>query len=400
MAKPIIVGFDPGVNSAYSVIDLQGNVLGVFSERNASLSSIKQSIIRIGRPLIIATDKANAPSSCKNMAAAFNCKLFTPERDVPVKDKIAVLKSYKLERQPKNTHEKDSLAAALVCYKSLASRFNKIELALQSLGLETETERIKEMLLKKEAKNISEAIEMIFSKETERQENKQEQKAETSTNPEADVLRAKLADLQKSYDILKMYTSKLEAKAKSLEEQKSVYQREQMQKNDEARKRVLKEKEVVNRDILIHRLQLELSKYKHYESATKEERQKEDELREITQKGLLPVVSIDRFETDTISELHQEFGLRDKIVWIKKYRPSKPILRYLITLGPKAIIGELDEDGKKLLKDNEIIHVVNVEIKQKYFFGMVKADEFERAALNIEKNDFINWLDNYKRNRV
>ncbi len=400
MAKPVIVGFDPGVTSAYSVIDLEGNVLGVFSERNASLSAIKQSIIRIGKPLIIATDKANAPSSCKNMAAAFNCKIFTPEKDISVKDKISALRSYKLEKPTKNDHERDSLAAALVCYKSLASRFNKIELALQSLGLEAETERIKEMLLKREAKNISEAIEKIFSKEIEKQESKQEQRPEVRTNPEVDVLRAKLADLQKSYDILKMYANKLEAKAKSLEEQKSIYQQEQIQKNDEARKKILREKEVVNRDILIQRLQMELGKYRQNENTPKERRQKEDELREITQKGLLPVVPIERFETENISELHQEFGLRNKIVWIKKYRPSKPILRYLITLSPKAIIGDLDEDARKLLKDNEIIHASGIEIRQKYFFGTVKADEFERAALNTERNDFINWLDSYKRNRA
>ena len=61
--KPLaIIGLDPGTSSAYTVLDLDGNVLHSHAAKELSLSQMITEIIQICQPIIVSTDKAKVPS--------------------------------------------------------------------------------------------------------------------------------------------------------------------------------------------------------------------------------------------------------------------------------------------------------------------------------------------------
>ena len=162
MVKSIIVGIDIGTTTGIAIYDLNRNLLYTGSKRYLSISSVIKQIIFFGKPLIIATDKEKTPSPISKIAASFNGKVFHPDHDLAVEEKDDIVKI-----SIKDVHEKDALAAATFAYKNYAGQFNNIDMNLDSLGLRQYSDRVKEMIIKKEARNIAEAIEKIKPKKEE-----------------------------------------------------------------------------------------------------------------------------------------------------------------------------------------------------------------------------------------
>jgi len=391
MSKPIIVGVDIGITTGLAIYDLNRNLLYSGSKRNISIDRLIREISFYGKPLIIATDKKKIPQPVSKIAASFNCKTFNPDHDLTVEEKDEII------RIPiKDVHEKDALSAATYAFKRFAPQFNIIDRNLESLGLIQLQDRVKEMIVRKEAKNISEAIEKLKPKEEEKIE-KISKEIYLNWREKAKELEDKLKEEKRRNEILKKYVEKLEEKVRDLERQKEMYIEEEIKKNDEARKNVIKDKEIKNRDILIKQLQFELLKQKNLRKEFQENLDIQEELKNIELEKLIPVVIIPEFTRESISYSNRKFDIRNKIVWIKNFVSSGASTNFMVSLNPKVVIGEVDEETKNILRKKGIIVVGTLKPEVRNYYAAISPESIENEIKKIEKKEFINWLEEYRR---
>jgi len=391
MTKPLIVGIDVGTTSGLAIYDLDRNLIYLESKRNVSISDVINQITAFGDPVIIATDKKIIPSSINKIAASFNCRIFHPDHDLSVKEKEDIAKI-----PTKDDHERDALAAATFAYKSYAAQFSNIQNTLNSLGLSYLSDKVKKMIINREAKNIAEAIEIVKPKE---EIKAKEIVKETNLNWKEKAIEYKktLKKEKYRYEILKFFSEKLEEKVHDLEKQKQKYIEEEMQKNEKTRENILREKEIKKRDILIKQLQFELGKQKNFKETYEEEFKKQQELKEIEEENLIPVIILSDFTKEYITDVNSRFDINDKVIWIKNFKPTKPALQTLISFKPKVVLAELEDEARKKLKNSGIIVINELKPVVKKFYGTLNSKELEDSIKKTEKKDFINWLEEYRK---
>lgn len=390
--RPVIVGFDPGLTSAFAVVSLGGSVVKVNSDRELTFPMIKEEVLKIGRPVLIAIDKASVGSSAERLASSFGCKIWKPENDILVEDKQEITS----EKNVSNDHERDALASALFAFNQYDNLFRKIDSILITRGLNSFGDDVKAMLLENKAKNINDAIDKILDIDEQEEIQKKEPERKLDWEGLAKGLRRKLKDSDKRYDILKIYTEKLEDKLKLLEKQKKQYMDEEKEKNMEARKEVMKEKEIKSKDILIKQLQFELNKQRSMKLAYERKVGREDEVKLLEEEGCVPVIPVEEFDADLITEANLEYGLTDQVVWFKSIKPSKRAARALIAFGPRIVIGDFNSEIREMLENAEMIIIPELEVKMSSYYAAVNEDDLEFALKDNEKTNFLDWLVDYK----
>lgn len=118
----IIVGVDPGTTVGLAALDLDGNLVYLSSIRALAPNDAVSEIRGIGKPVMVATDKAEMPFGAEKIRRAFSAVAWTPKKDVAVKEKYETVAGYEF----KDDHERDSLSAALMAYAALSSRFESV----------------------------------------------------------------------------------------------------------------------------------------------------------------------------------------------------------------------------------------------------------------------------------
>ena len=124
-AKPrfLIVGIDPGTTTAVAALDLEGNLLHLSSHsRQTSMADIVESLFRVGKPLIIASDVHDMPYSVEKIRRAFNAVAYTPKSDMSVESKLEIASSFPYA----NDHERDALSAALDAFRQVRNKFQNV----------------------------------------------------------------------------------------------------------------------------------------------------------------------------------------------------------------------------------------------------------------------------------
>ena len=392
MTKPIIVGVDIGITTGLAIYDLSINLLHAGSKRNISIDNLIREISFYGKPLIIATDKKRIPQPVSKIAASFNCKTFNPDHDLTVEEKDEIV------RIPiKDIHEKDALAAATFAYKYFAPQFNNIDRNLESVGLSQYRNRVKEMIINKEAKNIAEAIEKIKPKEEKVEKTQVVREVFLNWRERAKELERKLKEAERSYEILKAYSEKIEDKIKDLERQKQEYIEEEIKKNEEARKNVIREKEIKTRDILIKQLQFELAKQKNFKNVFEEQIKIQEEIKSIENEKLIPVIIIPNFSKESILNVNRRFKIENKVVWFKSFIFSRRASSVLMSLRPKIVIGELDKEIRDILEKRGIITIDSLVPEERKYYAAVSPEKIENEIKQIERKNFLNWLDEYRK---
>jgi predicted RNase H-like nuclease (RuvC/YqgF family) len=215
----------------------------------------------------------------------------------------------------------------------------------------------------------------------------------------AENLRKQSDGMNKRYEILEIYTKKIEGRAKELEEQKKRFADEQAMKNEKLRKEIMKDKEIRVRDILIKQMQMELRKQKEVSKIHDVQYRKEQEFTAIKTSNKIPVVIINDFDKDTIMFAHRDYGLKGQVVWFRALKDSTQALNALKDLSPKVVLNSLNEDANDDIKRGGIL-VIEVKPEIHEFYGSVSSDQLTNSLKEKERKDFLTWLDNYKRRDV
>lgn len=118
----LIVGIDPGTTIGIAVLDLDGTLIHLASTRLFSASDLTREIAQMGKPLIVASDKAEMPFGVEKIRRAFAAVAWNPKKDILIKEKYVLAAGHDF----KNDHERDSLAAAVYAYRTYKNKFESI----------------------------------------------------------------------------------------------------------------------------------------------------------------------------------------------------------------------------------------------------------------------------------
>lgn len=120
--RHVIVGVDPGTTIGVAALDLVGNLVYLASTRLFGAGDLIAEISRIGKPLIIASDRAEMPFGVEKIRRAFSAVAWNPKKDILIKEKYTLLAGHDF----KNDHERDALSAAMYAYRSYKNKFGSI----------------------------------------------------------------------------------------------------------------------------------------------------------------------------------------------------------------------------------------------------------------------------------
>ena len=86
------------------------------------MSDVIESLYKVGKPLIIATDVQEMPYSVEKIRRAFSAIAFVPKQDVSVDTKVELTAPFPYA----NDHERDALSAALDAYRQYRQKFQNL----------------------------------------------------------------------------------------------------------------------------------------------------------------------------------------------------------------------------------------------------------------------------------
>ena len=136
--RPVVVGVDAGMTTGLCVSTLTGEILILESYKHASRTDILQRIMSVGEPVLFAVDVPNPPGNVLKLASAFGVKVFKPDRPLTTREKAEIcekaLSKEMLSYKPRNTHERDALAAVVKALDHYSPVFEKAEARAREVG--------------------------------------------------------------------------------------------------------------------------------------------------------------------------------------------------------------------------------------------------------------------------
>ncbi len=152
--KPLaIVGIDPGTTAAYAIVDFEGKVLMYYSSKELGLQGVLAAVVERCVPLIVATDKAKVPGFVAEFARKVGAKVVHPDGDLKREDKRVVVQEYSerhAEEIDGDSHECDSIAAALIAFNKYKEWFMKARAFIEVNGLQLREAEFFSLALKSE----------------------------------------------------------------------------------------------------------------------------------------------------------------------------------------------------------------------------------------------------------
>ncbi|MBW2969959.1 DUF460 domain-containing protein [Candidatus Woesearchaeota archaeon] len=167
----LIAGIDPGTTVGWAVLNLQGGLVDIGSKKEFDLDSLVAHFVKLGRVLVVGSDKAKVPFFVQDVGVKLGAKVVNPSEDVRVDEKRAMASGFSFG----NSHEMDALASALIAFKKVKPLLSRIRSFLakeKRLGF---FEDVVELVLK-EGISIRAALVLMTPEEEEKVEEFVEEK--------------------------------------------------------------------------------------------------------------------------------------------------------------------------------------------------------------------------------
>ncbi|MBU0757942.1 MAG: DUF460 domain-containing protein [Nanoarchaeota archaeon] len=210
--KPLIIGIDPGTTAAYGAIDFEGNVISIGSKKDFSISEMISTIMYLGDPIVIGTDKKEVPSFIRSISQKLGAKVFTPSYDTKKGEKKRIVKQNGFLKLTKNAHEIDALASAFFALSEYRPLVKKIMHTLNKQNLIDVMDEVIPLVIL-DSLSIHTAIQLIENKDTKEIEKIKKKRVRSLTPPK------ELTKLQKEILLLRIHNFRLKQKLMMLENQ-------------------------------------------------------------------------------------------------------------------------------------------------------------------------------------
>lgn len=317
--KPLIVGVDPGSTSAVAAVNLEGKVELLESGKNFPPREMIQRMIKVGKPVVVASDKGETPDKVEKLARSVGAKIFEPENDLSSSKKKELGKGA-------NSHELDAVASAVNAQNQLQRDIKKINEFDEDLDVSKEKIALKVF---KDQPIPEEKEEKIDSSEESEDSTMDDNSEGSQDNPDPRMrnrLQRKISNLEEQVEDLK----------EELENSRSENDRLRRkidELKEEDRREVVKDREISKREGIIKEKIREIERLKE---EIEEYRIRESQYRKA-------IHSIFEEDADPIPLIREEFNFIPE----KAVTPDKEILEKLEKRGSE--IHHLDEiDGIEL----------------------------------------------------
>ncbi|MDO5844466.1 MAG: DUF460 domain-containing protein [Methanocorpusculum sp.] len=303
----IIVGIDPGTTVGLAALDLDGNLVYLSSVRALASGDIISEIRKIGKPALIATDKAEMPFGVEKIRRAFSAPGWTPKKDILIKEKYEAALGYEFN----DDHQRDSLSAALMAYASYRNKFDNIS---RRLPAGTDLDIVRAGILK--GLTLEQILSADAPKEKQKSAEAEPDADEIPSDPKDEKIWLLENETENLRKLIRSLSEELESKNKALASLQKKLESERDIKNTE----VLLSEEVRDRDIELTQvkkalrkeerrcknMRLRLERMKHYISLQAGE-------------GHLALKVMQQLSKDQIKIVDDEMGLcEDDILYILK----------------------------------------------------------------------------------
>ena len=141
----LVCGIDPGMTTAYALLDTSGNFILSRSAKELDLKQLLSEIHSEGKVIALGTDKAKIPHLVCEFGAKTGARIFSPREDLRVLEKKEATTTYSVN----DAHEMDALAAALFAFHELKPLLMKIEKFCELEHKHYLKEKIIEMVIRK-----------------------------------------------------------------------------------------------------------------------------------------------------------------------------------------------------------------------------------------------------------
>ncbi len=225
----LIAGIDPGTTVGWAVLDLQGKVVAADSQKELDLDSLVAKLVRVGKVILIGSDKAKIPSFVEEIATKLGAKVIGPWQDLRVEEKRQMVSKHEF----KNAHEMDALASAHVALRKVNPLLTKIHSFLEREKQLSMFEDVFELVLKEEI-SIRAAITLLTPKIEIREEKIEVQKPDkdivqlygalSRTRKDNAVLLQKVREIDKQLQSAEQKLSALKERTAGLVKPKSPAQ--------------------------------------------------------------------------------------------------------------------------------------------------------------------------------
>lgn len=306
-AKRLIIGVDPGMETGISIVDLEGNVLHLFSKKSLTRGEITNIIIQFGIPALVCADVHPIPIMVKKIASLFNAKISSPIHELKQVDKKSLIKNY-VQDQKVNSHKRDALSAAIYAYRKYEENFHRVD---KDHELTRKQKQIAKILL---IRDFSLKKSMIKAQQTEHYEEIQPIKIQETKNKTSQEINFRLRE-KSLEESISFYKAELERKEIQLKQMKQSNKK--LRKKFEIKENIIIEKQL--RTELISTKDLQIKKLNDIinNNTTQiiETNNRIEELENMIwlsmRKGGYPIKVLHNFSIDDIIELKREKGIYD-----------------------------------------------------------------------------------------
>tara|TARA_Y100000310_G_scaffold262781_1_gene272575 strand:- start:506 stop:1660 length:1155 start_codon:yes stop_codon:yes gene_type:complete len=216
--KPLlIIGIDPGTTVAYACIDTNSTPIKIDSQKQLDYSSLIKKLIGLGKPLIIATDKARIPDFVEKIAIKTGSRIIAPEQDLLKSEKKELVKNLKT----RDAHQFDALAAALFAYSKLTPTLTKIEEFVKENKKEKLHTKMIGLVIKEEV-NLKSALYLLEHRDTQTTIVNKVVKNKEISKKDFLMLYDKIKDLEKDIHLLKKQNTHLQVQSQNIKTKKVV----------------------------------------------------------------------------------------------------------------------------------------------------------------------------------
>ena len=214
--KLLIVGIDPGITTAYAVLDIEGKLIKTSSSKEFGLNQIISETTELGKVVLVGTDKSKIPNLVHLFAAKLGARAAVPSEDLKVDEKRKMVSGFKMD----DVHQADALAAALFAFKASKPLLDKIDLYSKNYRKENIKDRIKELVITRKI-SIKSAAGIIEEKHEE--DRIIEKVIAERKLAENDFLKLynKLKDYEAEVRLIRMHNNNLNNRIKNLEKNKN-----------------------------------------------------------------------------------------------------------------------------------------------------------------------------------
>ena len=410
--KSVIVGLDPGITVGIAALDLNGQVLTTYSERNMAISDVIKFISEIGHPIIISTDVNPAPGLVEKIARSFKALLFVPRESLKVEEKNELLRN--LGVTVEDDHQRDALTAAYKAYLRLKPKLDHVDAKLRELEIGGKGEEIKALVV--QGYNLGEAILKVKEKEKPKEEIRAAEEKEASLD--LGPYLEKIKELEKTIEFLEKENQELRA---IIEEQRKIIENLETKiatYDEKIREKILRTKEIEAKEKRIVYLEKELREAKSIIEKLSKDLVLTKRMHLLELKGsAVPIKVIENLTWKELEELERSTSIkRDDVLYIlNPAGAGRSIGEHISEKRVKAIISAkpLPNVIYEVLKENKIpvLYEGEIEVKRVDEFAIVDRKELEKAIeekLNQwkeeekqkEVQEFLRLVEEYRLERI